>query len=221
MLGALPSSVRAPLENCTKETMKFRGVALYKEGSKPNGIWLISLGVVKVSAVCKILESVLCKAYLIFYLHSFLKLFLILIQWESKVLKNKHALHPTFTHGSTLGLHEVLIGKPYICDMITDSVVHCFFIDTEKILSLFKSDPAIEDFLWQVLLLLLFGHIFIIYYFLLSAYGRNKKTKLTKILWLLNLTLLSTKRDVKGWCFQVNCSANLARKDLVCCVYSI
>ncbi|KAM0936277.1 putative cyclic nucleotide-binding domain, cation/H+ exchanger, rmlC-like jelly roll [Dioscorea sansibarensis] len=116
MLGALPSSVRAPLENCTKETMKFRGVALYKEGTKPNGIWLISLGVVK---------------------------------WESKVLKNKHALHPTFTHGSTLGLYEVLIGKPYICDMITDSAVHCFFIETEKILSLFKSDPAIEDFFWQ------------------------------------------------------------------------
>ncbi|KAJ0988445.1 hypothetical protein J5N97_006801 [Dioscorea zingiberensis] len=116
MLGALSSSVCAPLVSSTKETTKFRGVALYKEGSKSNGIWLISLGVVK---------------------------------WESKRLKNRHSLHPTFTHGSTLGLYEVLIGKPYICDMITDSVVHCFFIETEKILSLFKSDPAIEDFLWQ------------------------------------------------------------------------
>ncbi|KAJ0973297.1 hypothetical protein J5N97_021256 [Dioscorea zingiberensis] len=117
MLGALPSSVCAPLVSSTKETTKIHGVALYKEGSKSNGIWLISLGVVK---------------------------------WESKRLKNRHSLHPTFAHGSTLGLYEVLIGKPYICDMITDSVVHCFFIETEKILSLLKSAPAIEDFLWQV-----------------------------------------------------------------------
>ncbi|XP_072989939.1 sodium/hydrogen exchanger 8 [Typha latifolia] len=116
MLGALPAAMREPLETSTKETMKLRGVTLYKEGSKPNGIWLISLGAVK---------------------------------WASKSLSSKHSLHPVFSHGSTLGLYEVLTGKPYICDMITDSVVHCFFIETEKIQSLLRSDSAIEDFLWQ------------------------------------------------------------------------
>lgn len=49
LFGAIPSSIRVPLEGSTKETMKLRGVTLYKEGSKPNGIWLISNGVVKVS----------------------------------------------------------------------------------------------------------------------------------------------------------------------------
>lgn len=48
LLGALPSAVREPLESSTKEIMKVRGVALYREGSKPSGIWLISSGVVKV-----------------------------------------------------------------------------------------------------------------------------------------------------------------------------
>ncbi|XP_010936832.1 sodium/hydrogen exchanger 8 isoform X2 [Elaeis guineensis] len=116
LLGALPSAVREPIEVSTKEIMKTRGVTLYKEGSRPNGMWLISVGVVK---------------------------------WTSKSLSNKHSLHPTFSHGTTLGLYEVLTGKPYICDMITDSVVHCFFIETEKILSLLGSGPPIEDFLWQ------------------------------------------------------------------------
>ncbi|OMO72604.1 hypothetical protein COLO4_27555 [Corchorus olitorius] len=116
LLGALPSTAREALKGSTKEVMKTRGVTLYKEGSKPNGIWLISNGVVK---------------------------------WTSKSIRNKHSLHPTFTHGSTLGLYEVLIGKPYICDMITDSVVLCFFIESDRILSLLRSDPAVEDFLWQ------------------------------------------------------------------------
>lgn len=58
-------------------------------------------------------------------------------------------MDPILSHGSTLGLYEVLIGKPYICDMITDSVVHCFFIETEKIEQLCQSDPSVEAFLWQ------------------------------------------------------------------------
>jgi hypothetical protein len=48
MLGALPSSVREPLVSDTKEMMKLRGLTLYKEGAKSNGIWLIANGVVKV-----------------------------------------------------------------------------------------------------------------------------------------------------------------------------
>lgn len=51
LMGALPSSVREPLEGSTKETMKLRGATLYREGSKPTGIWLISTGVVKVIKV--------------------------------------------------------------------------------------------------------------------------------------------------------------------------
>ncbi|XP_010066529.2 sodium/hydrogen exchanger 8 isoform X1 [Eucalyptus grandis] len=116
LLGALPSAVSEPLKGSTKETMKPRGVTLYREGSKPNGIWLISNGIVK---------------------------------WSSKSIRNKHSLHPTFTYGSTLGLYEVLSGKPCICDMITDSVVLCFFLESEKILSVLRSDPSVEDFLWQ------------------------------------------------------------------------
>nr|CAD20320.1 putative Na/H antiporter [Cymodocea nodosa] len=116
LLGVLPKQVRVPLENSTKETMKIKGTTLYKEGSKPNGIWLISNGVVK---------------------------------WASKTLSNRQSLHPTFLHGSTLGLYEVLVGKPFICDMITDSLVHCFFIEAEKIVPLLRSDPDIEEFLWQ------------------------------------------------------------------------
>ncbi|KAF8021104.1 hypothetical protein BT93_G1510 [Corymbia citriodora subsp. variegata] len=116
LLGALPSAVSEPLKGSTKETMKLRGVTLYREGSKPNGIWLISNGIVK---------------------------------WSSKSIRNKHSLHPTFTYGSTLGLYEVLSGKPCICDMITDSVVLCFFLESEKILSVLRSDPSVEHFLWQ------------------------------------------------------------------------
>ncbi|CAN6675331.1 unnamed protein product [Malus baccata var. baccata] len=116
LTGALPPSVREPVEASTKETMKLCGVTLYEEGSKPTGIWLLSTGIVK---------------------------------WTSKSIKNKHSLHPTFTHGSTLGLYEALTGKPYICDMITDSVVLCFCIETHKINSMLRSDPSVEDFLWQ------------------------------------------------------------------------
>lgn len=71
-------------------------------------------------------------------------------QWSSNNISTKHFLHPTFTHGSTLGLYEVLAEKPYICDIITDSVVLCFFIETEKIFSALRSDPVVEDFFWQV-----------------------------------------------------------------------
>lgn len=47
-LGALPSTVRDLLVGSTKEEVKVRGMTLYKEGGKSNGIWLISNGVVKV-----------------------------------------------------------------------------------------------------------------------------------------------------------------------------
>ena len=68
LFGAIPSSIRAPLEESTKETMKLRGVTLYKEGSKPNGIWLISNGVVKVSK--RLPSDYESKIYYFFYLAS-------------------------------------------------------------------------------------------------------------------------------------------------------
>nr|AGB06353.1 plasmalemma Na+/H+ antiporter [Indosasa sinica] len=116
LVGALPAAVRDPLLSNTKETVKGHGTILYREGSRPTGIWLVSIGVVK---------------------------------WTSQRLSSRHSLDPILSHGSTLGLYEVLIGKPYICDMITDSVVQCFFIETEKIEQLCQSDPSVEAFLWQ------------------------------------------------------------------------
>ncbi|MED6150418.1 Son of sevenless 1 [Stylosanthes scabra] len=116
MLGALPSLIRESLVSGTRETMKLRGLTLYKEGSKSNGIWLISNGVVK---------------------------------WESTAIRNRHSFNPTFTHGSTLGLYEVLTGRQYLCDVLTDSVVFCVFIEADKVVSCLGSDPSVEDFLWQ------------------------------------------------------------------------
>nr|GEZ54755.1 putative plasma membrane Na(+) /H(+) antiporter [Tanacetum cinerariifolium] len=49
LLGALPSAAREQIMGSTTETMKQCGVAIYREGSKPTGVWLISNGVVKVA----------------------------------------------------------------------------------------------------------------------------------------------------------------------------
>ncbi|KAK1407850.1 hypothetical protein QVD17_39477 [Tagetes erecta] len=68
---------------------------------------------------------------------------------DSNKIKKRFSLHPTFAHGSTLGLYEVLTGKRYICDIITGSVVLGFFIEAEKILSVLGSDNADDTFLWQ------------------------------------------------------------------------
>lgn len=46
---ALPSAICEPLKHSKKEPMKLRGVTLYKEGSKPTGVWLIFDGIVKVT----------------------------------------------------------------------------------------------------------------------------------------------------------------------------
>ncbi|KAJ6312828.1 hypothetical protein OIU77_014369 [Salix suchowensis] len=69
--------------------------------------------------------------------------------WTSNSIRSTHSLHPTFTHGSTLGLYEVLVGKCYLYDITANSLVLCFFIESEKILSVLESDPAVEDFLWK------------------------------------------------------------------------
>ncbi|KAM3383709.1 hypothetical protein ACQJBY_008405 [Aegilops geniculata] len=116
LVSMLPAAVRAPLLSNTKEKVKGHGAALYMEGLRATGIWIVSIGAVK---------------------------------WRSQRLSSRHSLHPIFSHGSTLGLYEVLTGKSCLCDMITDSLVRCFFIEAEKIDQLRRSDPSVEAFLWQ------------------------------------------------------------------------
>uniref|UniRef100_A0ACD6ABR4 Uncharacterized protein n=1 Tax=Avena sativa TaxID=4498 RepID=A0ACD6ABR4_AVESA len=71
------------------------------------------------------------------------------VMWTSQRLSSMYSLDPILSHGSTLGLYEVLTGKPYICNMIADSFVRCFFIEAEKIDQLRWSDPSVEALLWQ------------------------------------------------------------------------
>lgn len=49
LLDALPSPISDSLKGSSKEVMKMRGVTLFREGVKPNGVWLIFNGVVKVT----------------------------------------------------------------------------------------------------------------------------------------------------------------------------
>lgn len=71
------------------------------------------------------------------------------VKWASQRLSSMYSLDPILSHGSTLGLYEVLTGKSYICDMITNSLVHCFFIEAEKVDQLRRSDPSVEALVWQ------------------------------------------------------------------------
>jgi hypothetical protein len=48
LVGALPAATRDPLLSNTKETVRGHSTVLYKEGSRPTGVWLVSVGVVKV-----------------------------------------------------------------------------------------------------------------------------------------------------------------------------
>ncbi|KAG6396813.1 hypothetical protein SASPL_142970 [Salvia splendens] len=47
LLGALQATAREALAGSTKEIIRLSGTTVYKEGSKPTGIWLLSNGVVK------------------------------------------------------------------------------------------------------------------------------------------------------------------------------
>ncbi|KAM0854258.1 hypothetical protein ACQ4PT_050536 [Festuca glaucescens] len=117
LIGVLPAVVRAPLLHNIKETVKGHDTALYMEGSRATGIWIVSTGLVK---------------------------------WATQRLSSMYSLDPILSYGSTLGLYEVLTGKYYICDMITVSLVRCFFIEAEKVDQLRRSDPSVEALLWQV-----------------------------------------------------------------------
>ncbi|CAN1226981.1 Sodium/hydrogen exchanger 7 [Linum grandiflorum] len=71
------------------------------------------------------------------------------VKKTSESLRTRCSDHATFVHGSTLGLYEVLAGKPYICNMITDTTTQSFFVESEKMLSARRASPVVEDFLWQ------------------------------------------------------------------------
>ncbi|KAG6544478.1 hypothetical protein Mapa_014116 [Marchantia paleacea] len=72
------------------------------------------------------------------------------VKWTTKNNAGRQLLHPTFPHGSTLGLYECLTGRPRLCTIAADSVAHCFFIDSAKLMTLSKNEPpALEDFFWQ------------------------------------------------------------------------
>lgn len=71
------------------------------------------------------------------------------MKWNNNLSAGKHLLHPNFSHGSTLGLYEVLTGKPGLCDLTTDSVVRCFFIEGAQILSAMRIRPEVEEFFWK------------------------------------------------------------------------
>ncbi|KAH7444411.1 hypothetical protein KP509_02G077100 [Ceratopteris richardii] len=75
------------------------------------------------------------------------------VQWSNRASAARHFLLPTFSHGSTLGLYEVLTGKPYLCDMRADTVVHCFFIESSHILSALRRRPEVEETYWKESLL--------------------------------------------------------------------
>jgi len=48
-IGAMPDPVQAQLLDVAKEHMRMQSSVIYREGTKPDGIWLIANGVVKVS----------------------------------------------------------------------------------------------------------------------------------------------------------------------------
>jgi len=65
------------------------------------------------------------------------------------------ALCPHFAHGTTVGLYETLLGIPRLSTVAADSVLHCFFIERQRIEAASKSSNAVADFLWKVGLLYL------------------------------------------------------------------
>ncbi|XP_024527647.1 sodium/hydrogen exchanger 8 [Selaginella moellendorffii] len=71
------------------------------------------------------------------------------VKWSKRNLDKNRSLHPVFAHGSTLGLYEVLMGMPYLCELTADSVVQCFFLEASKVLSICRSEPRLEHYFWQ------------------------------------------------------------------------
>ncbi|CAM6099086.1 unnamed protein product [Calypogeia fissa] len=71
------------------------------------------------------------------------------VKWSGNKYNDRHMLHPIFSHGSTLGLYEALTGKPRLCTMTADSVVHGFYIENDKLMSTLRGEEGLEEFFWQ------------------------------------------------------------------------
>ncbi|CAI6006309.1 unnamed protein product [Closterium sp. NIES-65] len=77
------------------------------------------------------------------------------LQWTSKAAEaeaeahGQHLIPPLFAHGSSVGLYETLRGCAHQYSVTADSVLHCFFIDRQRIMAAKSSSDAIEDFLWK------------------------------------------------------------------------
>lgn len=165
--GALPAAVQTTLLKHAKEFMLLRDNLLYGEYAKANGVWFIANGNVKVSFMsssqlersCEQSRKTFGTLRLLSFKFSlvFDQRFKVLkadicvwLQWSSVKYNDRHVLHPIFSYGSTLGLYEALTGKPCLCSMTADSVVHGFFISNEKLLPTLFEEPGLEEFFWQV-----------------------------------------------------------------------
>ncbi|KAL3682883.1 hypothetical protein R1sor_000905 [Riccia sorocarpa] len=72
------------------------------------------------------------------------------VKWTRQKCTGRQLLHPTFPHGTTLGLYECLTGRPRLCTVVADSVAMCYFIDISRLMSILSpSNPALENFFWQ------------------------------------------------------------------------
>ncbi|CAI5517513.1 unnamed protein product [Closterium sp. Naga37s-1] len=122
LIGALPADIRLALLQPLKEATKLSGASLFHEGQPAQGVWLIASGTAK---------------------------------WTSKAAEaeaeahGQHLIPPLFAHGSSVGLYETLRGCAHQYSVTADSVLHCFFIDRQRIMAAKSSSAAIEDFLWK------------------------------------------------------------------------
>ncbi|CAI5527564.1 unnamed protein product [Closterium sp. Naga37s-1] len=122
LIGALPADIRLALLQPLKEATKLSGASLFQEGQAAQGVWLIASGTAK---------------------------------WTSKAAEaeaeahGQHLIPPLFAHGSSVGLYETLRGCAHQYSVTADSVLHCFFIDRQRIMAAKSSSAAIEDFLWK------------------------------------------------------------------------
>ncbi|GJP65109.1 hypothetical protein CLOP_g22013, partial [Closterium sp. NIES-67] len=122
LIGALPVDIRLALLQPLKEATKLSDSTLFQEGQPAEGVWLIASGTAK---------------------------------WTSKAAEaeaeahGQHLIPPLFAHGSSVGLYETLRGCAHQYSVVADSVLHCFFIDRQRILAAKDSSDAIQDFLWK------------------------------------------------------------------------
>ncbi|CAI5469301.1 unnamed protein product [Closterium sp. Yama58-4] len=177
LIGALPADIRMALLQPLKEATKLSGAALFHEGQAAQGVWLIASGTAKVithpthpPALSTVRPSIYHSSFIpsVAGLDPFSRtrfpVRLILCppshpthrwQWTSARAEAEAEAHghrfipPLFAHGSSVGLYETLRGCTYMSTVTADSVLHCFFIDRQRIMDAASSSDAIEDFLWK------------------------------------------------------------------------